>query len=141
MNGKRMSTPAFYDDLQNWVDYLLQKDFRYNGAETVITFNKSILQDLELTQTIMRRVQQLFYTTYTDFHTTSIRPLSYENYETFMEICHECGIYLGNAQMAQLHKETEAEYNNHNKRIQQGTDHKSNRSSPNSKHVGQKAVV
>jgi hypothetical protein len=121
MNGKRMSTPAFYDDLQKWVDYLFQKEFRYNGAETEMTLQEYILQDLELTQTIMRGVQQLFYTTYTAFHTTSIRPLSYENYETFMKICHECGIYLGNTQMAQLHKETEAEYNNHNKPIQQDT--------------------
>ena len=75
MNGKRMSTPAFYDDLQKWVDYLFQKEFRYNGAETEMTLKEYILQDLELTQTIMRGVQQLFYTTYTAFHTTSIRPL------------------------------------------------------------------
>jgi chromosome segregation ATPase len=31
------------------------------------------------------------------------------------------GMRLGNAQMARLHQETEAEYNNHNKPIQQGT--------------------
>ena len=121
MNGKRMSTPAFYDDLQKWVDYLFIKEIRYNGAETEITLKEYILHDLQLIQKIMRDVQELFNTTYTVFHTQSNRPLSYENYETFMEICHECGNFLGNTQMARLRKETETEYNNHNKPIQQDT--------------------
>ena len=120
MNGKRMSTQAFYDDLQKWAEYLFMKEVRYDG-ETLWTLRPGILGDLNHLQNIMRKVQQFFHAAYTVYHAQSNRPLSYENYETFMEICHDCGIYLGNAQMAQLHKETEAEYNNHNKPIQQGT--------------------
>ena len=118
MKGKRASIPTFYDELKKCVDCLFQQESRYYSDEIEMTLKPNLLHDLHKT---MGKVKQYLNTTYTDYHAQSTRPLSYGTYETFMEICHECGNFLRDTKMTQLHKETQAEYNNHNKPIQQGT--------------------
>ena len=101
-----------------WIDYLFEQQSHYRGGEIVTIIKPNLLHNLHNT---MGKVKQYLNAAYTAYHAQSTRFLSYGNYKTFMEICHECGNFLGDAKMAQLHKETQSEYNNHNKPIQQGT--------------------
>ena len=111
-DGARMSQLVF--KMRQLLEYV-----RKEGINS--DFTKALAECVRLTQgepevkidekgLLARDVKRSLDQAYKAYHTGSRRPLPYEQYEKFMQVCHGWGSFMGDVQMQRWYKETEEVY-------------------------------